>query len=169
MNIYALIQNGIVVNTVNAQSTDTQDPTYIWVDITTISPQPGIGWNYNGTVFTAPTGSPPLTEQQIVEAEIAAASIFGENLITQFAAQNAIAGITTAGATLAVLSYTADLSQCLYTGSLTAAITIMQGMLTDTSSAKTACSPFITNDIIYSYLNQVQTYLGIPLTPNPGP
>jgi hypothetical protein len=164
MNVYALIQNNVVVNTVVASSTDTQDPTYTWIDITTVSPQPGIGWSYNETIFTAPTGSPPLTEQQIIESEIDAASIFGENLITQFAAQNAIAGITTAGATLPVLSYTADLSQCLYTGSLLAAITIMQGMLTDTSSAKTACSPFITNIILTSYINQIQTYLEIPLT-----
>lgn len=110
--------------------------------------------------------APPIipTAQQVAEEEINDACNFGQALITQFAAANALAGITQSGQTLAVISYTADLSQCLYTGSLLAAITLLQGMIADSSEAKTACSPFITNAIIESYMNQIQTYLGIPLT-----
>lgn len=109
---------------------------------------------------------PPVvpSAQEMAEQEIEDACNFGQALITQFAAANALAGITQSGQTLAVISYTADLSQCLYTGSLLAAITLLQGMIADSSEAKTACSPFITNAIIESYMNQIQTYLGIPLT-----
>lgn len=163
LDTYALIQNGIIINTVMAASTDPQDSNYTWIDITNINPQPGIGWTYDGANFTGPMIT-PLTATQIAQQEIYAASVFGENLIIQFAAANTLAGITQSGQTLAVISYTADLSQCLYTGSLMAAITLLQNMLVDTSAAKTACSPFVTNDIITSYMNQVQTYLGLPTT-----
>lgn len=163
-NKYALIQNGIIVNTVLANPNDQQDPNYIWVDITNISPQPCIGYTTSDNqTFTGPSII-PMTSQQTAELGIQAASTFGENLIVQFAAQNEIAGITASGQTLAVISYTADLSQCLYTGSLLAAISIMQEMLQDNSAAKQACVPFVTNMIIESYINQIQTYLGLPLT-----
>jgi hypothetical protein len=53
-HIFALIQAGVVVNTVVANIVDPQDPNYIWVDITNIFPQPCIGWSYDGKSFTAP-------------------------------------------------------------------------------------------------------------------
>ncbi len=34
-------------------------PSLIWVDITGINPQPETGWDYDGTVFTAPIPLPP--------------------------------------------------------------------------------------------------------------
>lgn len=57
-DVYALIQNGIVVNTVMAYSTDPKDPSYIWVVITNYPTSqgymPGVGWitsdNINFTV-----------------------------------------------------------------------------------------------------------------------
>lgn len=56
-HIYALIQLGVILNTVVAQPTDPQDPTYIWVDITTYNPMPGIGWTTTDNVnFTPPIG-----------------------------------------------------------------------------------------------------------------
>jgi hypothetical protein len=54
MNIWAMIQNGVVVNTVLASPTDFKDPNYIWVNITAYSPMPGIGWTYDGSNFTQP-------------------------------------------------------------------------------------------------------------------
>ena len=55
IHIYALIQSGAVINTVLAQSTDPQDPAYIWVDITNYSPMPGIGWITTDNInFTPP-------------------------------------------------------------------------------------------------------------------
>ena len=109
---------------------------------------------------------PPVvpSAQQMAEQQINDACNFGQALITQFAAANALAGITQSGQTLAVISYTANLSQCLYTGSLLAAITLMEGMLADSGAAKAACSPYVTNAVIQSYINQVQSYLGMPLT-----
>jgi hypothetical protein len=59
---YALIQNGVVVNTVLASSTDSQDPSYTWVDITNYSINqgyiPGIGWTTTDNVnFTQPVSN----------------------------------------------------------------------------------------------------------------
>lgn len=160
-----IVQNVIVLNDSSISSMFSAGYQY-FVQVDQLVPQPEIGWTYDGTNFFAPmpTGPTPL---QVAIASVEAAVEFGQNLINQFAAQNALAGITPSGKTGPVLSYTMNLSQCLYTGSLYAAISVLEGMLVDTSSAKNACSPFITNDIIYTYLNSIQTYLEIPLTPNP--
>lgn len=169
VDIYAKIQGGSVINTELVDSSDSSnlDPTFTWVDITSITPQPGIGWTYNGTTFTAPA-PPTQTPTQIYTAVVMAAMGFGQQLTVQFAVANILAGITQAGQTQAVMNYTTTLSQCLNTGSLYAAITNINTMIADSSSTKTALAPFITNDILYSYLNQIQTYLGIALTTNPG-
>lgn len=54
-HIYALIQNGTIVNTVIANQGDLQDPSYVWVDITSYIPVPGIGWTTTDNVnFTQP-------------------------------------------------------------------------------------------------------------------
>lgn len=64
--VYALVQNSVVVNTVLAGLSDFKDPTYIWVDITTTSPRPSIGWTYADGVFTGPVqienNAPPISE-----------------------------------------------------------------------------------------------------------
>ena len=58
MNIYALVQNGIIINTVLASPADIKDPIYIWVDITSYSPRPGIGWATTDNInFTPPQGA----------------------------------------------------------------------------------------------------------------
>ena len=77
-------------------------------------------------------------------------------------------GITQAGQTLPVMNYMAQLTLCLSTGSLYEALTQIGTMIADTSSTKTSLSPFVTNDILYTYLNLIQTYLGLTLTLNPG-
>ncbi len=40
-------------------------PTFIWVDITGVTPVPKVGWLYDGTVFSAPPVVAPLTTDQI--------------------------------------------------------------------------------------------------------
>jgi hypothetical protein len=163
--IYAQISGGIIQNTIvledsNLESLFSQGFDSL-IQIDNITPQPGIGWSYNGTTFSPPA----INAQALAEQSVTNAVNFGQALITQFAAANSVAGIeNSSGATLAVLSYTADLSQCLFTGSLLAALSMMEEMLIDSSSAKTACSPYITNAIITSYMNQIQSYLGLPLT-----
>jgi hypothetical protein len=47
---FAIINNDIVTNIVISASA--LEPT--WIDITETVPAPGIGWSYNGSVFTAP-------------------------------------------------------------------------------------------------------------------
>jgi len=54
--IWAWIENGEVVNTVYASDSDVKDPKYLWINITNMNPQPGIGWKYDGANFIAPPG-----------------------------------------------------------------------------------------------------------------
>jgi hypothetical protein len=58
-DIYAVIQNGVVINTQVLMSTDVQDPQFTWIVITNLVPQPGIGWSYDGQNFTSPPVKPP--------------------------------------------------------------------------------------------------------------
>lgn len=50
---YAIIDSGIVTNVIDAPE---GWPTGI--NITTLNPKPGIGWGFNGSVFTPPTVDP---------------------------------------------------------------------------------------------------------------
>jgi hypothetical protein len=162
--ILALINGNLVVNVIQNYTPyiSANSSTYQYIiDVTNSSLPPQIGWGYNGTSFI-----PSLSYFQTLLQD---AANFGLQLANTFAATNAQMGITQAGLTGAVLSYTSNLYSAITTGSLYEAITIINGMIADTSSTKTSLSPFITNDILYSYLNQIQTWLEIPLTPNPGP
>ena len=94
---------------------------------------------------------------------------FGQSLVVQYAAQNVLAGITQAGQTIAVATYLQPLGYLLNSGSLYGAITEINNLIADTSTTKTNLAPFVTNNILYSYLNQIQAWLGLPLTANPGP
>lgn len=120
------------------------------------------------TINSMPVSAPPLTTTQIYTAVVESAMDFGQQLMVQFAVANIRAGITQAGQTQSVMNYTTNLAQCLNTGSLYAAIADIETMIADTSSTKTGLSPFITNNILYSYLNQIQSYLNIAPTANPG-
>lgn len=164
INTYAKIQNGIVINTVLAPSTDPQDAAFTWVDITNLTPPPSIGWDYDGSIFTAPASGPPPTPQQVYTEVVLAAIDFGQNIIVDFTVANILAGITQAGKTSAMLSYTSDLAMCLNTGSLYSAVDEINTMILDTSTTKTNLSPFVTNAILISYLHKLQTYLGLPNT-----
>ncbi len=111
---------------------------------------------------------PTPTPVQLVSNSIAEAMEFGQSLVIQFAAQNVLAGITQSGKTIAVATYLQPLGYLLNSGSLYAAISVINSIIADTSSTKANLSPFVTNDILYSYMNQIQTWLNIALTPNPG-
>jgi hypothetical protein len=138
---------------------------------------PGITDSQVIQVNTYLSGLTESGEQAKIQAQTQATTIsdllinaqtFGQGLINQYAAQNIVAGITQAGQTLAVQSYLNLLADMLYTGSLYGAIQVIEQLIADTSSTKTSLSPFVTNTILYTYLNQIQTYLGVALTPNPG-
>jgi len=54
---WAVILNGIIVNTVLASDSDIKDPQYIWVDISNYSPMPGVGWTTSDNInFNPPVG-----------------------------------------------------------------------------------------------------------------
>ena len=59
--IWAQILNGVVVNIIVLNDTTlipifTQGFDYL-IEIDQLTPQPGIGWTYDGTNFTQPSGS----------------------------------------------------------------------------------------------------------------
>lgn len=152
--VTAIIQNSAAYITNNSSSYQ-----YI-INITSASTLPQVGWSFNGTSFIPSAAY----YQQLVLKAIS----FGNQLILQFAVQNTVSGITQAGQTLNVMNYTGALNLSLSTGSLYVAMSQISAMITDTTTTKTSLSPFITNDILYNYLNQIQTWLEIPLTVNPG-
>lgn len=115
---------------------------------------------WNG--LTSTSFQPSVSQQ--VSVQISNAMQFGTQLLVQYATQNVLAGITQAGKTQALMDYSHELTHCLITGSLYAAMAEINTMLADTSSTKTNLSPFLTNVILTTYLNQIQTYLGIPVT-----
>lgn len=117
-------------------------------------------------VYTFVPIVPTLVQQ--VSISIQAATMFGQSLMRQYAAENVLMGITPAGLTPGVAAYLQTLVYYLTTGSLYAAMGQMNTMIADTSTTKTSLSPYVTNARLYTYLNLIQTYLNIPLTTNPG-
>lgn len=67
--LWALIQSGYVVNMVWALTTDYQDPSYVWVDVTSLTPQPGVGWSYDGNSFSPPP-PPPVNWSYVLELDV---------------------------------------------------------------------------------------------------
>lgn len=64
MPTIALIANGLVAKTLMADlAIDVMPKDYAAVDITAMSPQPGIGWSYDGQIFSPPN-KPSLTAEQ---------------------------------------------------------------------------------------------------------
>jgi hypothetical protein len=58
-SVFAVIDTGVVTNVVLAYDSDQKDPAFVWVDVSQMSPQPGIGWAYDGNQFSAPIQPPP--------------------------------------------------------------------------------------------------------------
>ena len=177
--IYAQILNNKIVNTIMLDdasllplfSADQNGNPYdSVVQIDTLSPQPGIGWTFNNVNWCPPPQAASAQATVDIYTQLVQNAItFGQALIVQFATQNVMAGITQAGKTQAVLTYSSDLYTYLTTGSLYVALSEIETMIADTSDEKVALAPFISNAILYGYLNQIQLYLGVPVTPNPGP
>lgn len=70
--VYALIKNGIIENTIVADSNFISTIQSQWdacVRIDELETQPGIGWEYDGEVFTNPNGSLPIVEEEVPEEE----------------------------------------------------------------------------------------------------
>ena len=100
----------------------------------------------------------------IVGRKIADAKQFGNDLIDSIAIQNVLTGITQVGKTKIFVDYCWSLIIYLKTGSLYAAVIEFDAMIADTSDAKTALSPFVTNANLEVTKNKIQSFLGVALT-----
>lgn len=59
VSTYAKIDSGNVVQKQMLDpDVDTMDTNYTWVDVGSLSPQPDIGWSYDGSKFTPPPPPP---------------------------------------------------------------------------------------------------------------
>lgn len=119
-------------------------------------------WAEKLSLYAAVPQSPTLP--QIVAKSLQTAQGFGESLITDFKVNNVLLGITASGKTRAVASFLTEMLAACSTGSLYMAIAICDEILANTSAEKTNLAPFVTNDIITQYKNQIQDYLILPRT-----
>lgn len=167
--IHACITGGKVVNVLVADQAfidagHIADQYDSFVDITDMSPMPGVGWDYDGSAFHDNRYVAPTLTQKI-DASLEAAQIFGDKLSNQFMNENVQLGISvvSGGAQVKpVADYCHWLSHYLGSGSLRAAITQLGIMIADTSDTKTGLAPYITNDRLTAYLNYINVYLGLP-------
>ena len=54
MSTYAIVQNGNIVNVIEASAAFVSQFNLSAVQIDALSPEPGIGWSYDGATFAAP-------------------------------------------------------------------------------------------------------------------
>lgn len=101
------------------------------------------------------------TPQEVVSKLIDNAQIFGTHILSQFATENVLMGITQAGKTIQVTNYLHRLSHYVNTGSLYAAVAEIDTIIADSSPEKAALAPFITNDRMSLYRSKITAYLGI--------
>lgn len=94
-----------------------------------------------------------------VRSAISRAMAFGNTLITEFAADNVMLGITVDGMTGAVLDKMASVAAAATTGSLYEAIARIKAIPEEDKDAK-----YITDARLLELCNKVETYLNIPLS-----
>lgn len=100
---------------------------------------------------------PTLTNQEIVQKIIADAMAFGANLISEFAAQNVMMGITQDGMTGTVRKNMSEVISALSTGSLYDAINEVRVLTQDKKDPK-----YITDVRLLQFINKIEDYLNIP-------
>lgn len=83
----------------------------------------------------------------------------GQALIQEFITENLVLGITQAGKTKEVRQAMAEVTSCLMTGSLYDAIDELRLIPTEAKDAT-----FITDVRILSYINKIESYLGLELS-----
>jgi len=83
----------------------------------------------------------------------------GQSLIQEFITENLVLGITQAGKTKEVRQAMAEVTSCLQTGSLYDAIDELRLIPAESKDAV-----FITDTRILSYINKIESYLGLELS-----
>ena len=109
------------------------------------------------TIIEEHNPSPPI--ETIVGNIVESAAAFGTSLISEFAVDNILGGITSAGMTIPVALYLHRLDHYLRTGSLYAAMDEIDTMIADTE--KEHLSPFLTDTKLSAYRVKISTYLGL--------
>lgn len=94
-----------------------------------------------------------------VRTAVAKAVSFGQNLITKFAAENVMLGITQDGKTGEVLDKMGPVIIALQSGSLYEAIARAKAIDPEDYDVK-----YITHDRLYAFINDIEAYLGIQLS-----
>ena len=92
-----------------------------------------------------------------VSRAIGNAMAFGQTLVTEFAAENVMLGITQDGKTGEVLDKMAPVMAAVQSGSLYEAITRAKA-ITDFDAK------YVTHDRLYAFINKIEAYLGIQLS-----
>lgn len=90
---------------------------------------------------------------------VAAAMAFGQNLMTEFAAENVMLGITQDGKTGEVLDKMAPVMAALQSGSLYEAISRAQAIDPADYDEK-----YVTHARLWAFINKLEAYLGLPLS-----
>lgn len=99
------------------------------------------------------------TQSGSIKNIISSAVAFGMDLMIEFASENVMLGITQAGMTNAVRQRTAQIVNCLMTGSLYDAIVQARAI-----PAEDKDPTFLTDARLLAFVNKIETYLGIPLS-----
>lgn len=94
-----------------------------------------------------------------VYAAIGRATAFGQQLMVKFTAENVILGITQDGKTGEVLTKMAPVIAAMQSGSLYEAIERAKAI-----PASSYDSKYITHDRLYSFINEIEAYLGVQLS-----
>lgn len=173
--IYAQISNGKVANTIVLQDSSLESLFSQGYDslirIDTLTPQPGCGWSYNGSTFTAPTVSAATF---VATVAIPSAVEFATKLQQDFISWNILNGITQYGKTDAVVAVmsmkvtidTAPVPVSLtdtlnpICPSLTTSVKVLQYHIDHISDYSTL-SPFITATRLQAMRDLIKSYLGI--------
>lgn len=97
------------------------------------------------------------TLNEIVTGKINEASIFGNSVIAQAIVENVLMGITQAGKTKQIADLFNSLQYYLKTGSLYAAITEIERIISD--DLDPTLSPFVTEERLNSYKIKIEEYI----------
>lgn len=107
--------------------------------------------------FNGIENTPAVDPMAQVQMVIANAIVFGGNLISQFAAENVMMGITQDGMTGTVRKNMSEVLSALQTGSLYDVILEVKSLTADKKDAK-----YITDARLLQFINKIEDYLQIP-------
>jgi hypothetical protein len=101
----------------------------------------------------------PSQEEYILQHVLIPARNFGQDIINQVITENITLGITQAGMTTFVRNVLRDATECLFTGSLYDAITVLKATPEENKDGV-----YITDARLLYIVNKIELYLGRPLS-----